>query len=203
MTIEHRGIGPDGATWPSILADARSGLEWMRNDGATYGIDRERLALVGQSSGAHLATVMAVLPGTSGTTNAAIQGVIAINPLLDPIYFAEHEVWSDEYQFAVDLAPLFGVAYADRPELWASALPIRYVSGDDPPFLIFHGADDGTLPVEQITPMQAALMRSGVPVDFIIINDGNHEMMNNGSIYQDVLQRMERFLIRVLKENGT
>ncbi len=203
VTIEHRGIGPDGATWPSILADARAGLEWMRNTGTSYGIDRDRLALVGQSSGAHLATMMAVSPDSAGTANIAIRGVIAINPLLDPVYFAEHEVWSDEYQFMVDLIPLFGVAYAERPELWTSALPVRYVSGEDPPFLILHGADDGTLPLEQIKPMQAALMRSGVPVEFIIVDGGNHEMMNNGSIFQDVLQRMERFLIRVLKESDT
>ncbi len=83
-----------------------------------------------------------------------------------------------------------------------SALPVRYVSDDDPPFLITHGAEDGTLPIEQIEPMQTALTRARVPVEFIIVEGGKHEMLNNGSIVQDVLQRMERFLTRVLKEDG-
>lgn len=203
ISIEHRGIGPDGATWPSILADGRAGLEWMRSSGTGYGVDPERIALVGQSSGGHLAAMLGVAPDAASTTHSAVRGVVAINPLLDPVYFAEHEVWSDEYQFVIDLVPLFGGAYAERPELWRSALPIRYVSNDDPPFLIFHGVEDGTLPIEQIESMHAALTREGVAAEFIIVEGGNHEMLNNGSIFEDVLQRMERFLTRVLKPAGT
>jgi hypothetical protein len=41
-----------------------------------------------------------------------------------------------------------------------------------------------------------------VPVEFIIVEGGNHEMLNNGSVFQAVLQRMERFLAPVLKEDG-
>ena len=41
-----------------------------------------------------------------------------------------------------------------------------------------------------------------MPVEFIIVESGNHGMLNNGSIFQAVLQRMERFLSPVFKEDG-
>lgn len=200
VSIEHRGLGPDGAAWPAMLADARAGLEWMQDDGTQYGVDPERIGVLGGSSGGHLAAMLGVAPEGRDTKHASVRGVIAINALLDPVYFAEHRVWSDEYKFEVDLAPIVGAAYSDSPELWSSASPLTYVSRDDPPFLIIHGSEDKTMPVEQLQTMQAALVRAGVPVEFVTVEGGKHDMLNS-SIYHEVLERTERFFTLLLKDN--
>ena len=174
----------------------------MRANGPDFGIDPERIALVGGSSGGHLATMLGVVPDADGATHGGVRGIVAINPLLDPVYFAGHRIWSDEYQIVIDWAPLFGVAYAEMPELWHVAQPLGYVSEDDPPFLIVHGAEDRTLPIAQIEPVRAALERTGVRVEFVVNEGGKHDMLN-GSVFYDVLERMERFLTQVLKDAGT
>jgi acetyl esterase/lipase len=196
VCIEHRGLAPDSATWPAILADARAGLAWMQDDRTGYGINPDRIGIVGGSSGGHIAAMLGV---NSNAENPSIGGVVVINALLDPIYFAEHRVWSEEYQFVIDLTDLIGAAYADSPELWRSASPLTYVSNEDPPFLIIRGAQDGSMPAEQNENLQAALQRANVPVEYITIKGGKHEMLNVPSIYHDVLKRTERFLIRALK----
>src|SRR5207247_1195966 len=52
--------------FPAPLDDVRHGLRWVRAHAGELGIDPERLALLGLSAGAHLATPAHVAPGGQG-----------------------------------------------------------------------------------------------------------------------------------------
>lgn len=200
VCIEHRGLGPDNAKWPAQLVDGRSAIRWIREMADRFRIDTERIAVVGASSGGHIAAMLGVGLEVDTLAHGSIKAVVTVNAILDPVYFGRHEVWSREYQMVVDLAPLFGVAYLDDPDAWESASPLTYVSSDAPPFLIMHGTADGSIPPQQAETMGAALRRKGVQAEVVLIDGGDHEM-DAAFAYHETLERMERFLTRLLQRN--
>jgi dipeptidyl aminopeptidase/acylaminoacyl peptidase len=73
------------------------------------------------------------------------------------------------------LEKLMGAPHDQNPDLWKSASPITYVKAGDPPFLIIHGDSDKTVPVAQAIAFDAALTQAGVPHQFIIIKNCDHD----------------------------
>ena len=61
FSIDHRLVN-DGAEnrWPAQLDDVQRAVRWVRAHAADYGVDPERVASYGWSSGAHLATMLGV-----------------------------------------------------------------------------------------------------------------------------------------------
>ena len=57
---------------------------------------------------------------------------------------------------------------------YAAASPITYLTADDPPFLLFHGDADETVPFEQSQLMEAGLKHLGVVVKFVSVPGGRH-----------------------------
>lgn len=201
VCIEHRGLVPDDAAWPAQLEDSRAALAWMRSNAARYGLDPDRVGAVGASSGGHLVAML----GTASSTDEAsapLRAIVVISGLLDPSYFGEHEVWSEEYGMRIDLAPLFGGELDEIPAVWADASPLNHVRGDEPPFLIIHGTADGSLPLEQAKRMHARLRDAGVETEFIPIEGGGHEM-TNAYAYQTILRQLGDFLARHLKAESS
>ena len=79
--------------------------------------------------------------------------------------------WSDDVNPA---ALLLGGAIADRPEAARRASPTTWATPDDPPFLIMHGTADALVSYKQSVLMAAALERVRVPVELVLIEDGEH-----------------------------
>lgn len=187
-------MGPDGVKWPEILSDAEAALEWILASAVEQRVDRDRIAIVGTSSGGHLAAMLGV-----ASASEKVQGVVAVSALLVPRYFDDNRIWSEKYQMWVDLKRVFGGTYSEMPNAWEAASLTAYLDEDDPPFLLIHGTRDGTLPIAQAEMMHAAMRRAGVRVDFVSIEGGDHEIMIN-SAFDEVLQEMETFLTAVLRE---
>ena len=59
----------------------------------------------------------------------------------------------------------------------ANASPAHYFSRNDPPFLLIHGINDRTVPVEQSRIAEAGLKANGVPVQSIYIPDVDHSFI--------------------------
>ena len=62
----------------------------------------------------------------------------------------------------------------ERADVAKAASPIRYVTADDPPFLIIHGTKDMTVPFDQSERLHQALREAGVSALFIPVTDGGH-----------------------------
>lgn len=86
---------------PAGSADVAAGVRWMRANARRLGIDARRIGLVGQSSGGHLALLVAVTPGNpahrgtpilgpagaldAGSGDDAVAFVLAQYPVVDPL----------------------------------------------------------------------------------------------------------------------
>ena len=59
-TINYRLSGE--ATWPAQIHDCKAAIRWLRANAPKYGIDPDRIGVIGASAGGHLAALL----GTSG-----------------------------------------------------------------------------------------------------------------------------------------
>ena len=92
---------------PAMAQDAAAGVRWVRAHAQRLGVDPTRVALLGQSSGGHIALLVAVQPGVFGGTpivmpdgslstagDDAVRCVLAAYPVADPLarhrFMGEH-----------------------------------------------------------------------------------------------------------------
>ena len=91
--------GPDGFTMPANISqiltlgtaidDVRQAVAYVRTHAAEYRVDPDRIALIGESAGAQLASMAALRPGTNGTVRA----VVAFYGPSDLVKLAQTSTW--------------------------------------------------------------------------------------------------------------
>lgn len=188
------------APFPAAVQDANCAVRWMRANSIRLGVDPRRIAVVGQSAGAHLALMVAYasndtsLAGDSADAHAGgrVQAVVDFygpTDLTEPLHHKKNVV----KRF------MGGVSQRRDPELYAQASPIRYVSDDDPPTLIFHGTVDAVVPVTQSDRLAASLKAHGVPYVYDRQEGWNHAMDLAEAVNARCLYIMDRFLETYLK----
>ena len=77
------------ANLPAMVAEVNQAILWLKDNGPAYGVDPDRVVLMGGSAGAHLALLAAYTPGhhafrpagAVGDTN--VHGVVAFYPPVD------------------------------------------------------------------------------------------------------------------------
>ena len=92
-----------------------------------------------------------------------------------------------------------GGDYETVPELYAKASPIRYIDTTSPPFLLFHGTADTTVPYQQSVDFKQALRNVGVTVSLVTAQDQKHGYFNSSPHFESTLERLETFLDRELR----
>ncbi len=181
-------IVADYRTWPAagfpaFMGDAARAVRWTRDHAADYGGDPARLFLAGHSAGAQIAALL----GTDARHLAAVD--------LRPRDLAGVIGLSGPYDFVISgkLEEIFG----PRSQ-WPEAMALRFVDGDEPPFLLVHGDADRTVDVGNSRRLDFALRRKGVPSTLEIVPDGNH-FVTAAAFYDparapDVLAAVLRFV---------
>ena len=140
-------------------------------------VDPNRIGVFGGSAGGHLVAclgTMANVPQFEGNggypgVSSAVQAVV---DYFGPTDFTHPEIYSPG---AINLTKgLFGVAYAQNPDLWKSGSPLYYVAAGDPPVLMVHGSSDTLVPLAQSTVFADALTKAGVPNQLLVIKHAGH-----------------------------
>src|SRR4051812_15862465 len=60
LAVTHRLSAPDARVFPEAVQDVRAAVQFLRGKAAELSVDPERIALMGDSSGAHLAALVAL-----------------------------------------------------------------------------------------------------------------------------------------------
>jgi acetyl esterase/lipase len=155
----------DSATFPAQLDDCLAALDEIRRTAEVWGVDRERIAVVGSGAGGHLAALVG-LAGPAETRVAAVCAVAAPTHLtsLGPAY--------DRPSSPASL--LVGGPLAEFREAAQRASPLSYISADDPPCLVIHGDRDESIPIAQSVSLDAGLRAAGVDSTLVVLEGTGH-----------------------------
>lgn len=158
--------GPD-----TPLADAQRALRLIRQAHASYGIDPQRVSVMGFSAGGHVAATLATgfaraayAPrDTADSLSARPDGAALIYPVI-----AMHE----SLAHPGSRERLLGASPRAEQELAHS--PDRNVPADAPPCFILHAEDDDVVPVGNAMAMREGLKARGIAVDTHLYASGGH-----------------------------
>jgi predicted amidohydrolase/acetyl esterase/lipase len=153
--VPRRPGEPERLPAPGTLFDAQRAISLVRSRAKEWGIDPERIGVMGFSAGGHLAVMTAI----SFEKRA-----------YEPI--DEFDRFSCRPNFAVVAYPGY---ILERPGSAVLAESMRIPKGTGPMFLV-HASDDdepGSQP-EQSLALYRALRDAGVPAELHIYNEGGH-----------------------------
>ncbi len=166
------------AVFPAQIEDCKAAIRWLRAHAAEYGIDPERILVMGSSAGGHLAALL----GTSGDTKLFDVGenlehsseVCAVVDHYGPTDLVQALQTPGYDRSWSAVTQLLGGPIAEKTELAIQANPITYVSANDPPFLILHGDADPLVPLNQSAALHEALQEAGVSSEYHVVKGGAH-----------------------------
>lgn len=138
--------------FPAFVQDGASAIAWVHAHIDAYGGDPERLFVMGHSSGAHLAAMLALDENyllQAGGRPGWIKGMIGLAGPYDFLPLEDR-----------DLQDIFG-----PPVRYPLSQPINYAHAGQPPLLLLHGSDDETVAVENTLNLAAATRGEGAEVE--------------------------------------
>jgi acetyl esterase/lipase len=169
------------AVFPAQLIDCKAAVRWLRAHASENGIDPNRIGVWGASAGGHLVALL----GTTGDVKEFDTGenlgvssrVQAVCDWFGPTDFTQITSHPSDLKYDTPDSPearLIGGPIAQNIEKAQRANPIRYITKDDPPFLIMHGEKDPVVPFEESQWLADALQKAGVHVTFHIVPGAGH-----------------------------
>ncbi len=160
--------------FPAQIHDCKSAVRWLRANAATYNIDPNRIGVWGQSAGAHLAALLANSAHTNtfdvGQNLGFSSRVQAVVDLFGPTDLSLY----GSSQPGDGLSLYLGGTVQSSPPSLSQCNPVNYVNATTPPFLIYHGTADTTVPLQHSQLLHNALTNAGVPSTFTLVNGGQH-----------------------------
>ena len=165
------------ATFPAAINDVKAAIRWLRAHAGEYRLDPSRFAAWGQSAGGNLAA----LAGTSGNLPALrgphpanagqSDGLQAVVDWYGPISFlrTDRDFRTAGFKRPSAAGPrsflslYLGAPLTEVPGKVKAADPITYITPDDPPALIEHGAADGIVPYPQSERFAEAMAERAGP----------------------------------------
>lgn len=213
-SIEYR-VAPL-VLFPAPLEDVKAGIRFLRANAAKYGVDPERVAVMGDSAGGYLAAFAGVTSGDRKfdvgenlDQSSAVLAAVDIYGLSDLTLIGEgypaeavkmHQSPGATEALWVNGALPFmpGGSIEEHPEKAAAANPITYVKEGLPPFLIMHGDKDTLVSPRQTERLHEALVAKGNDSTYYVVKGANH-----GDVYwnqPEVVDVIIKFLDRNLKD---
>lgn len=193
-SVQYRFV--DAARFPAQIEDCKCAVRFLRAHAEKYGIDPDRIGAWGNSSGGHLAALLATSGGEeelegSGGWQEQSSAVNAACDWYGPVCLAGatlHE--SHPY------SQLLGAPPQDNPALARLSDPASFISADDPGILIMHGDSDGVVPISLSEQFFDRLTRGGVEAELEIVKGAGHGegFWENPDVYAKVLDFFDRKL---------
>jgi acetyl esterase/lipase len=173
--------------FPAQIHDVKCAVRWLRCHAAEFKIDPQRIAALGNSSGAQLACLLATtsekdgLEGSGGCPgySTRVQAVVSYYGLTDlpRLHQAclQRELPSTQgLMVQYSLVCLLGGPPEKVSDRYSRASPITYVSQDTAPTLLIHGTADQLIPFEQSQRLAKKMIDAGVEVEFLPVKGAPH-----------------------------
>jgi acetyl esterase len=189
FSINYRGLLSN--SYPAWVEDVEQSVRWVKAHGAEYKGDTNRVALIGESFGGYLVSLV-VGRGTNDTkVNAA---VVFYGPFLDMAAIAKKNGRIPPQQMKI-----YGIRKdEDMLRILREASVTTYVRPGLPPFLLIHGTADEKAPYAFSVEAQKRLSAVGVPCELISVTNAPHGMVNWDKYDQSYKAQMIAWLEKTL-----
>ena len=183
MSIDYRLVG--GSPAPAPYLDLRCAIRWLHAHADDYGVDPDRVYVIGQSAGGHMVSLAATLgdgayPKAGGWEHARsdVRAAISVAGAYDLNTLSWGNLWT----------PTSGNVEDARRE----ASPMMHVSAATKPMLVIHSDDDRSVPVQQAVDFVEKLKAAGVTHHFVRYTDRGHM-----GIIDEVVKEARAFIATV------
>jgi acetyl esterase/lipase len=200
-SIEYRRS--NSATFPAQLQDVKAAIRYLRAHAAQFGIDAERIAVMGESAGGYLAAMAGATGQTTEfDTGENLNQSSAVSAVVD--YYGPAD-FSDPLSASFENAEgrarpeqmLLGYDPLKEPEKTHTAEVKTYLTKKAPPYFLLHGTADPFVPPEQSEKLYDALCAMGVPAELLELEHAGHAAPE---FYQsEISARVTAFLDEILK----
>jgi acetyl esterase len=181
-SIGYRGSPKN--TFIDTTHDCKAAVRFVRANAARFNINPDRLGAFGQSAGGHLAGLLAVsgdvaaLEGDGGhkDVSSRVQAAVTFAGVFDFI----SRLRDDGQQLNKRAlkrktnGAWIGEPFSVESALWKLASPVNHITIDDPPLLIVHCKDDGTVPFQQSVQMRETMTPLQPATKLLLFEEGGH-----------------------------
>ncbi len=165
MTIDYRLVPASPA--PAPYQDLLCAIRWVHAHAKEYGVDPDRVYLIGNSAGGHLVSLVATLGdgpyekvGGWEDARSDVRAVISAAAPYELNTLSWGNLWT----------PINGDIDTQR----RIASPIHQINANTKPILIIHSDDDRSVPVQQAHDMVAAMETANAAHRFVHYADRGH-----------------------------
>jgi acetyl esterase/lipase len=190
------------AKFPAAVHDCKTAIRWVRANAKRYGVDPDRIGVIGESAGGYLVAMMGTSGGDSylegdGPYREYSSKVQAVVDLFGPIDFG-----SMKDAPTGPVAKFLGKTAEEAPELVKKANPITYVDAGDPPTLMIHGEKDDLVPLQQSELLYAALNKAGVHAKVAGVKNAGHGFSASpqGTVISPTLKEIEEMEVQWFRD---
>jgi pectinesterase len=177
------------------LQDAQQAVRLVRMNAREWGVDKNKIGIMGFSAGGHLASSAATHfsfkadPLNNDTTSVRPDFAILIYPVISFDSTITHKGSRNN---------LVGAnAAADKINFFSSELQVTTAT---PPSFLVHAGDDGVVPVDNSLRYYQACIKNKVPVELHLYPAGGHGFgMNNKTTTDNWLERLRNWLNQLKK----
>lgn len=167
FTVDYR-VSPD--RFPLPLLDARRAVRFVRKNAARFGIDPNKVAVMGSSAGGHLAALLSTY--REPIAGEGVDEIDGINCRPDACVLCYSvTTLCEEHRHKKTASNLLGER---ESELAAALSPDRIADEKTPPTFIWHTANDELVPVLNSLRYAERLGEYGVPYELHVFPDGRH-----------------------------
>ena len=204
-TLDHRNALL-GNAFPSFLQDVKCAIRFLRKNADIYGIDTDKIAIWGTSSGGNAALLVGLTGDAAEYKTEEYKKysdkVAAVVECFGPTDLIAMTGTAAEEDYAIPeinyiLSGLCGGDMDKFPEVAYKMSPVNYVekAKEMPPFLLLHGDIDPIVPFDQMVMLYNKMTACEYDVEAWQINGAEHE----GTFWsQDVYDIIAEFLNKKL-----
>lgn len=167
------------AVFPAQIQDCNQAVSWLYANAEKYHIDKNKIALIGFSAGGHLASLLALSNNNriKPFSHDGKQVPFKIKAVIDFYGPSNFLAFTPKNEISTSddaIASLLGGTILERPDLATLASPTTYIDANDPPFLIFHGEKDESVPYTQSVLLRSYLRQMNVKSELTVVPNAPH-----------------------------
>ncbi len=211
FAIRYRLAKPGAPSYPAVVYDVKSAVQFVRAKAADFGLDPARVALAGASAGAHLASLVGIAGSERQFSTQYRDDPNAAVPADVKAVISYYGIYDMYGQWAHDLITrpgdasiaerFIGVPPMKDRRIYFEASPAAYATVDKnrTRIMLIHGMEDDIVDPKQATDFLILLKQAGFSANIALVPGAGHAFINEPqdetiSFSAQVAPRVLRFL---------